>query len=147
MDAHDKAHYSLAGLVGAGLIGLASITFGIQGKTDRVIAHEWPEMTEVQLTSLAASLSALPHHEVTIYCASNCGTMPDDISDAFTSAGWTPHIESVIASNVTGLFVGPANDEGKAVADAIKGALGVKPAVGDQDGPDVFTVTVGRKGR
>lgn len=152
MDSHDKAHYGIAGIIAAGAVALGlnaghieRSVHGVKANVSHVAAHEWADLTIVQRDGLAKRLERLPAHEITIYCTSGCGVLPEDLEAAFKAAGWQAHIESAIGGG-SGVSVSPDNAEGRAVADAISSATGITATLADQDG-GTFAVAVGRKGK
>jgi hypothetical protein len=125
---------AIAIVVTFALVELMNRAFPPQKPSIRVIAgegvtksaaHAWQPLEQVEIDKLAEILGKRRSREVSIFCGgSYCDDLALDFDDAFGTAHWESAIERPASDANVGISVGPNDDDGKALADAILIATG-----------------------
>lgn len=112
----------------------------------------WGELTQKEVEALTVLLANMPKSKVGIFCATkDCEDLALDFDNAFESAKWESGIERPLMDTNAGIHVGPPNDKGKALADAIKkatnGRIAPEMLAAQIIGEDRLVLVISRKAR
>lgn len=79
----------------------------------------WEGLEQFEIDSLTHVLQGLPPHDVAIFCSHGCDDLALDFDNALESAHWRSRVERPLLDDNAGLSVGPDNEDGRMLRNAI----------------------------
>lgn len=137
MDKHDVAHYAIATVLAAAVVGI-NVDLAHQPKpvaiqhvdaaaSAKPVPGAWPSLGQDKTVQIGEALKAPGPATVTSFCANPwCAAFRTDLDDAFQIGGWDDLEESsVIVGEETGLLVGPDGPKAQLLAPTSRPAPGL----------------------
>lgn len=137
MDAHDKAHYGIAGVVALLAAGAGGLAWHANERP--ATPPVWSFANGNASDKFVIALKGGTPRSVRIACAADCGDLPEALGRAFDAAGWSSQSEAVIGVPA-GLVVSPNTPEGQALAKLVGEATGETPKTVDEDNQGLLIV-------
>ena len=117
----------------------------------RASRSRWEGLSKEEVEALTRALRGAYESpgEVSIFCASGCDDLADDLEEAIEAAGWSVGVERPLSDTNVGINVAPSSAAAQKLASLIATATGgrLRPGVIDAEIGDRLAIIISRKPR